>query len=117
MKIYLLVDDIEVNNYVLNHMIRSRNPASLCICCQSALKALEEYNKVIASGYEFDAIFIDYHMPCITGGDLTKYLRDLGCRSPIVIATADSTLEDVDGADGIILKPLNIEDIEGYLDE
>ncbi|MCA8974279.1 MAG: response regulator [Planctomycetes bacterium] len=64
----------------------------------------------------FDVIVVDYHMPGLDGCQLVKRLRDSGCATPAMLATADLTEAARDtasaaGVDHILAKPFSADEL------
>ena len=67
-----------------------------------------------ASNKTYDLIYMDMQMPIISGSEAVKTLRSKGYSSPIVMLTANATLEDRNmcasaGCDEFITKPIEEE--------
>lgn len=77
----LIIDDEETAQYSLIQLIKTAPWLSLTSCCYSAVQAID----VIAQG-AFDIIFLDVHMPGLSGLDLLGLLRPP--RPQIIITTA-----------------------------
>jgi PAS domain S-box-containing protein len=54
------------------------------ICCQSGAQALGRYQR---DKLEVDLIVSDQAMPGMSGSDLIRYLRELGCQAPAIFCT------------------------------
>ena len=70
---------------------------------------------------QFDLVLTDLMMPMMNGHELTKSLRDLGAKIPIIGVTAavigDETDEWLkDGANAFISKPITPEKLQNALD-
>ncbi|KAF1043183.1 response regulator [Xylophilus sp.] len=75
---------------------------------------------LLAVGTEYDAIVLDLGLPDRHGFDLLGALRDAGERTPVLILTAQGSLNDRVrglnlGADDFVAKPFAIEELEARL--
>ncbi len=110
----LLVEDNDVNQYVLKRILESLNIGYEA--CDNGIEAIEK----IKHG-KFDLIMADYFMPEMDGLELIETVRkDMDLTIPIFLVTADSTRQTHQaainkGANGIILKPLTPEKISQKL--
>ena len=69
-----------------------------------------------ASGEAYDGIILDIMMPGIDGLEVLKALRSAGCRTPVLLLTAKSDIEDkvsgLDaGADDYLPKPFAVNEL------
>jgi CheY-like chemotaxis protein len=67
----------------------------------------------------YDVVFMDYHLPELDGASATRIIRnrESGRRTPILAMTAsvldqDHQLFRDSGMDGVIAKPIRLEEIE-----
>ena len=101
----LVVDDIEVNLYVVRGLLSFYG---LQIdTCGSGREAIE----LIAQGNLYDIIFMDYLMPEINGTEVMHILREKGYTAPIVVLTANALIGQAEefieaGFDDFISKPI-----------
>ncbi|MDH5545768.1 MAG: ATP-binding protein [Gammaproteobacteria bacterium] len=100
----LLVDDIDLNQALIQRYLEKMG-LSVTIAANGA-EAVE-----IASKSNFDLILMDMQMPVLSGVDAVKQLRGRGYEHPIVMLTANATLEDRTqceeaGSDGFLTKPI-----------
>ena len=70
-----------------------------------------------------DLVFLDLHLPDLSGDELLGRLRALpGCAGiPIVVVTADASPGARErmlglGADGFLTKPFDLDDVLGWID-
>ena len=110
----LVVDDVDTNLYIAEAMLQS---FGLDVdVCESARKALDK----IATGNQYDVIFLDYMMPEMDGIELAKILREMGYNGPIVALTANAVKGEAEmfmdsGFSGFMSKPIDIKLLHSYL--
>jgi CheY-like chemotaxis protein len=78
MKLYIICDDIPVNNFILHKMLEVASEGDdkpMIIQTTSGHQCIEQYNDMISSGYTPNAIFLDFCMPVCHGGLVTQMLR------------------------------------------
>ena len=70
-----------------------------------------------------DLVFLDLHLPDLSGDEVLLRLRGLpGCAGiPVVVVTADASPGARErmlglGADGFLTKPLDLDDVLGWID-
>lgn len=73
-----------------------------------------------AQEFNHDIAIIDLGLPGMSGLDLIRQLRNLGCVFPILILTARGNWQDkveglASGADDYVVKPFQIEELEARL--
>jgi len=110
----LVVDDVESNVYVVQGILEHYE-----IGVDTAQNGMEAVEK-IANGCSYDIIFMDQMMPEMNGEEATRRIRDMGYTQPIIALTADVVGKDeqvfIDmGFDGLVGKPIDLENIERYL--
>ena len=71
--------------------------------------------KILGRGY-VDLIISDVMMPVIDGNALVRALRDDGVKTPVLMITAKSTLDDMregflSGTDDYMVKPVNVNEM------
>lgn len=116
---FLVVDDSKINQMVCKKHIQMRFPNSRVLVAKDGKEAFEKVKDSYESGTEIDGVFMDYHMPVMSGTESSKMIREyeLGTKRgsvPIVGLTADvteSARQDmyVSGIDHIITKPARSE--------
>ncbi len=115
-KIYLVVDDIEENTYLVNHILAKSGAAA--ICTNRAEDALE----LLKNSNDIDAVITDLRMPGMSGQEFIIEIRNfekMACRSPvpIIVLTAESDPEERllclsrYGANEYLLKPIRLSDL------
>ncbi|PTP01120.1 hybrid sensor histidine kinase/response regulator [Vibrio splendidus] len=109
----LVVDDIKMNQIIIQQMLRKYKiePAT----ASNGVEAFE-----LASGNEYDIVFMDCRMPVMDGFEATEKLRDKGYVRSIVALTAGTTLEERErciqcGMDDILSKPYTANDLKEML--
>jgi len=110
----LIVDDVESNLYVAKGMMM---PYGLKIeTASSGYKAVDK----IREGNEYDIVFMDHMMPRMNGIEATKIIRDMGYKSPVIALTANAATGQSEmfinnGFDGYISKPIDMRELNVYL--
>ncbi|MDR2729565.1 MAG: response regulator, partial [Treponema sp.] len=112
----LIVDDMETNLYVARGLM-----APYCLSIETAMSGFDAVEK-IKNGSSFDIIFMDHFMPKMDGVDTTKAIRKLGYTQPIVALTANALAGMAEmfmenGFDGFISKPIDIRQLNIYLNK
>jgi len=112
----LIVDDMETNLYVARGLM-----APYCLSLETATSGFIAIEK-IKSGSTFDIIFMDHFMPKMDGIDTVKIIRELGYTQPIVALTANALagmaeMFMANGFDGFISKPIDIRQLNFYLNK
>jgi signal transduction histidine kinase/CheY-like chemotaxis protein/PAS domain-containing protein len=112
----LIVDDMETNLYVTRGLM-----APYCLSVETAISGFDAIQK-IKNGATFDIIFMDHFMPKMDGIDTTKIIRGLGYKQPIVALTANALAGMAEmfmenGFDGFISKPIDIRQLNSYLNK
>jgi len=111
----LVVDDAPMNRKLLTRLLLKRGHE-----VGMAENGLEACNKVVAAmneGKRYDTILMDFQMPVMDGPTATQKIRSVGCDSFIVGITGNVLPQDVEhfkvcGADGVLGKPFQIEELE-----
>ena len=102
MRVLVIEDDRTVGQYVARGLTEARYQAELV---DDGRVGLEQ-----ASGGHWDLIVLDLRLPGISGLDLLRTLRDRGVHTPVLVLTAQDSVEfKVDalriGADDYVTKP------------
>lgn len=106
----LVVDDKEDECTYVKTMLKRCNVKSDYVT--SGEDALKRIRSRMGGDYSYDLCIIDWNMPNMNGGEVTRRIRkELGADLPIIIATAYDVTEFEDeareaGADRIVAKPL-----------
>jgi len=111
----LVVDDAPMNRKLLTRLLMKRGHH-----VDMAEDGLEAYEKVVAEmkeGRRYDTILMDFQMPVMDGPTATQRIRMEGCDSFIVGITGNVLPQDVEhfkicGADGVLGKPFQVEQLE-----
>jgi len=103
----LLAEDSVDNQQLISMYIR-KTGASVTVAENGKIAV----NHVMSE--DFDLIFMDMQMPVMGGLEATQWLRQIGCRTPIVALTANAMKQDRDrciasGADDYLTKPVDLE--------
>ena len=117
---FLIVDDVTMIRKMLRKLLEQRGHT--CDEAEDGLAALnmvkDETNIHIQ---RYDAIFMDFVMPNMSGPDATRAIRELGYTGPIIGVTGNALNEDKEtfmnaGLTDIIVKPLRMEALVKILD-
>ena len=113
----LIVEDDEVATEILHLFIREYRPDAKIEWCWNGFEALVRIEEV-----KPDIIFLDYMMPKVDGIEFIKALKncttDHNYKIVVISAFVDKekTTEFLElGADHVLAKPINIEQIEELL--
>ena len=106
LRILLVDDDVDVTDYICRELQDEGYIVSMCHDGAAALR--------VAELQPFDIFVLDVMMPFIDGFDLTRRLRRLQIRTPILLLTARDAAEDVvegleAGADDYLAKPFSFD--------
>ena len=112
----LIVDDVETNLYVAKGLM---TPYGLNI--ELATSGFEAIDK-IKEGAVYDIVFMDHMMPKLDGMETTKKLREMRYHHPVVALTANAISGQAEiflnnGFDGFISKPIDIRQLNFYLNK
>jgi CheY-like chemotaxis protein len=114
----LYIEDNLSNNLLMQRILQSRPEVQLISAMQGRM-GLE-----LASQQAPDLIFLDLHLPDMTGDEVLRALRQRSAtaETPIVMISADATPSQVDrlyaaGANEYFTKPLDIRRLLNYVDE
>ena len=108
MKILLVEDTIQLNKALSTLLKRNSYLVDSALDGEEALLYLKEY--------EYDVIILDIMLPKINGLEVLQKARRDGIKTPIILLTAKSTVEDkilgLDlGADDYLPKPFSTEEL------
>jgi signal transduction histidine kinase/CheY-like chemotaxis protein len=114
----LYIEDNLSNNLLMQRILESRPEVQLISAMQGRL-GLE-----LASQNAPDLVFLDLHLPDMTGDEVLRALRQRAATSatPVVMISADATPSQVErlfaaGANQYFTKPLDIRRLLSYVDE
>ena len=119
--VFVVVDDSEINRMILKKHIETTFTSALVYTADNGETAVECVDRLIEEGVVINGIFMDYHMPVMTGLQATISLRSKTSKNPskyipITMLTADITETSrksmaASGADSILLKPTRSREI------
>jgi PAS domain S-box-containing protein len=114
----LYIEDNESNQRLMERAISLR-PGVTLITASDGATGLE-----LARESEPDVIFLDLHLPDVSGREVLRLLRTdrLTCNIPVVIVSADASPGQIkrirtEGAYAYLTKPIEFEQMFGLLDE
>jgi len=106
----LVVDDNNVNSHLIERTLRRFDKTIEFFFAYTGLEALKQ-----VEANQPDIIFMDVHMPDMTGIEATQILKNDPdtAHIPIVIVTADAMSENTTGArnagcDDLLIKPFSM---------
>src|SRR5262245_61121385 len=102
MNLLVIEDDQVLGRAIQRGLVESNH---LCQWVRSGRRGLEA-----AQSQQFDAVVLDLMLPDLAGMEIMKTLREQGIRTPVLILTAMSAVEDrvsglKGGADDYLVKP------------
>ncbi len=104
----MLIDDIEIQNFIVKRMIKKLSEDYEIYDYTYASKALDDINKVNP-----DIIFLDIDMPKINGWKFLQIMKENDLRNSVYILTSSTSELDVqksknyDNVKDFLIKPLN----------
>lgn len=107
-KILLVEDELDLSNQIRDWLIRDHH----------IVEAVENgeiaYHQLRVSKY--DVIILDWQLPGMSGLEICKKYRALGGKSPVLMLTARSTVDDKEqgldaGADDYLCKPFHLKEL------
>ncbi|MCL2603311.1 MAG: response regulator [Defluviitaleaceae bacterium] len=112
----LVVDDVPTNIFVAKGLL---NLYGLMIdACTSGKECIAR----VKDNREYDIIFMDHHMPGLSGMETTAQLREMGYTKPIVALTANALVGQAEefinsGFDAFLSKPISTVRLNEILDK
>lgn len=111
----LLVDDAKVCRKLVSRLLKAKG--HVCEEAENGLLAVKMVKKAMDEGTIYDTILLDYEMPVMKGPACAAELRELGCTTFIAGLTGNLLPDDIryfkeQGADCVLAKPLNMNDLE-----
>eukprot|EP00977_Amphora_coffeiformis_P027499 scaffold34615_cov180-Amphora_coffeaeformis.AAC.21 len=111
----LVVDDAKVCRKLLTRLLKTKGHISEE--AENGLVAVEMVQQASNEGKPYDTILLDYEMPVMKGPEAAAQIRQMGCRTFIAGLTGNLLPDDVryfkqQGADCVLPKPLNMNDLE-----
>lgn len=108
--VFVIVDDSNVNLMIAKKQIEKGFADAKLYTAKNGKLGLEEIGRLEGEGVHVDGIFMDVHMPVMSGLEAVRQIRKLKNRTPITMLTADITETSRQsmfsfGADFILLKP------------
>lgn len=112
MQLLMIEDDLGLLD-ALSRMLASRGFD--VVCCADPAEALQ-----LARRRSFDILLLDLTLPGMDGLDLLQKLRDAGLKTPVMVMTARSAVQDKvigfdTGADDYVTKPFEIDELVARL--
>lgn len=107
---FVVVDDSKVNLMIAKKQIERIFVNARVHTCVNGKLGVERVESLIDDSVYIDGIFMDYHMPVMSGIESLGEIRKKNIRSPVTMLTADITETSrqtmiAAGADFILLKP------------
>jgi len=116
---FLVVDDAPLNRKMMCRLLRGR--CEITDEAEDGQQALDLVLDSMKRGRPFDAVLMDYQMPIMDGPTCAKLMRQSGYTGLIIGVTGSAMAADLQtfvahGADRVIVKPLNIYELDGILE-
>ena len=115
--VFVVVDDSKVNVMIVKKQIERAFPNAKIYTAYNGELGVQEVVELDRVGVSIDGVFMDYHMPVISGLEATRQIRKRAAtlspknnKIPVAMLTADITETSrqamvASGADFILLKP------------
>lgn len=107
---FVVIDDSKVNVMIAKKQIERAFVNAKVHTAANGKLGVEQVEKLVIESVHVDGIFMDYHMPVMSGIDASREIRKKSIRAPITMLTADITETSrqtmiASGIDLILLKP------------
>lgn len=107
-KILVVEDDKDLSEVLRFTLTNKGHSVQLCSSGSEAHDVLRIYS--------FDLVILDWMMPQVSGIDVLKAFRDRGGKTPILMLTAKSSIDDMEtgldaGADDYLTKPFHAREL------
>jgi DNA-binding response OmpR family regulator len=111
-KILVVEDETDLADQIRDWLVREQHLVEVVYSGQAAL------DRLVASKY--DAVVLDWMLPGIEGLEVCKRFRAMGGKTPILMLTARSRLDDKEtgldaGADDYLSKPFHLRELSARL--
>lgn len=108
--VFVVVDDSKVNLMIAKKQIEKAFVNATVHQAANGKLAVEEIRRLMSEGVDVDGIFMDYHMPVMSGLEATRQIKSMYTEIPVAMLTADITEISrqsmvASGADFVLLKP------------
>lgn len=120
----LLIDDDEINNFIITRMFKKMNISENVNIVTSGTKALKYMKELVVSGEDIPSlVLVDMHLPDMKGIELLVELKKLTIEfSQMNIIPISNGVHPSDqvklqeiGLNGYVLKPISYEKIQDFL--
>eukprot|EP01041_Mallomonas_annulata_P009498 gene9498-19732_t len=116
---------ITLDDALLNRKMVCRLLKTMCeyvVQAEDGIQAIKSYMEHENRSKSLDIIFMDYEMPRMNGPNAAREIRAMGYKGKIIGLTGNSCSEDIDnfimnGADAVLIKPVDTNAIESILSE
>lgn len=115
----LVVDDDDINNFLLSHLLKKSSYAVQTQSYTNPVEAVSYIKRSITENKKFDLLLLDINMPQMTGWEVLNELRDEGesiikdqrvyMLSSSVHATDIEEAKQYSEVSGFISKPITLE--------
>lgn len=118
MKKIMLVDDVEISNFIMKRMISKASPATKIFDYTYPEKALE-----VLSEINPDLIFLDLNMPAVDGWQFLETMKDSTITIPVYILTSSTSELDLqksrnyNNVKDFLIKPIDADALKAILND
>lgn len=107
-KILLVEDELDLSNQIRDWLAREHHMV------ETQANGEMAYHQIRVSKY--DLIILDWQLPGMSGLEICKQYRSIGGKSPVLMLTARSTIDDREmgldaGADDYLCKPFHLKEL------